>query len=287
MPEKIIYISCSENDLKHAKWLGRILETNGFTVLLPNYSNYKIENATSAIDSSDAVLVLCSSNMKKIDYQSKETDYAFNQGKKLIAIITEKCEIEDQYNYYLSQSKRFELYKTGAKKMQLLIAEINKAVASTDNTYTKHKMSAYHLDLLSEEDIDCILTSEDNKIKFPEILSPFSRLYSRNPIVKFALKCHTWLLSIFFGFFLVPLVTGSILDIFFELNSNKVYDFQRLAATVLFFLLWLLTWNLSYIFSILIAKLRVKNKFAIVCLTILSVIFMINMIGTVGDIIYG
>lgn len=270
MANKTIYISSCEQDIKYAKWIAAILEVNGFSTTLPNYSRYDIEQATALLDSSDAVLILCSSKMKASDYQSKETDHAFNQGKPLISILIDKCDIDDQYNYYLSGCRRFELYKNRAKIMRLLVAEIKKATQNEENSYQEYKVSKYNVDLLSESDIDKILSEDGKQISFFARISPFSRLYTVNPTVKFALKCYTFIFTPIFALVFLASIANIIDSIKYPTLHNLKSGIPYVLILIFSIPLGLILWNASYYPSLLIAKLKIKNRFLIILSVMIS-----------------
>ena len=163
MEKKKVFISYSQDDVTYAKWLCGILELNGITTILPDHNNYDIEETMSMLGDCDAFVSLYSKNIKQSDNQSKETEFAFNSQKPFFFLMLNKCELEGQYNYYLSRGERFDIYKNKAKMLRLLIGRIKN---TDDSDYRKNKLESQHIELLNEDDIDFILSGQKKKKTF-------------------------------------------------------------------------------------------------------------------------
>ena len=261
MEKKTIYISFPVEDAKTAMWISAILEVNGFLTVIPDYSQYEIEKAGATIDECDAVLILCSSNTMEVDFQSKEADHAFNARKPLISVIIDRGYLEEHLSYYFSGRPGFEIYKNRAKGMKLLIEELKRKVKDNEAGYCESKIAKLHIDLLEESDIEYIVSGNDKKRRF--CISPFMRLYAKNPAVRFALKCYT----AFFGWFFILLLLSTVL------NGTFGSVLLFLGGSAGMFILW----HLSYYASVFIAKLKIKNRFLIILMVFISLALLANI----------
>jgi len=265
MSTKKVFVSYSVEDITYAKWLGNVLRTNGINVVLSDYTDYEISKAIADIDEADAFVALYSSKTKQIDNQSKETEHAFKTKKRIFSVIADKCTIEGQYNYYLSQGERFEIYKNKSKALRLLIGQIKQ-----ESVYGDIKIKNYHLDLLDEDDIDFIISGQKKKKKFPAQFSPFSRLYSKHPTVNFALKCFSAMCAIPLVMCLFVFIGNIYAFLTMLILEEDVSDIESMFFSVIGALGVLGIWNLAYFPSVFIAKLGVKSKFLTVVLSILT-----------------
>ena len=271
MEKKKVFISYSQDDVTYAKWLCGILEINDIVAVLPDRNNYDIEETMSILDDCDAFVSLYSKNIKQSDNQSKETEFAFNTQKPFFFLMLNRCELEGQYNYYLSRGERFDMYKNKAKTLRLLIGRIK----NTDiSDYRKNKLDSHHIELLDEEDIDFILSGQKKKKTFWQKISPFSRICSKHPIVNFALKCYSIILGIPFVVFTGSLLLG-IYGVFTGLLLGESFvELNKLFVMMLADVILILVWNLTYYPSIIIAKSGIKNKLLISVIVFLSVFWI-------------
>ena len=268
MEKRNAFISYSEEKVAYAKWLAKIFEVNGLTVYL---SDNNAEINTDKIDSADAFVLIYSADAKKRDIRSTETEYAVNQNKKIFTVITERCSVDGQYSYYLSGQERFEIYKNRGKNLRLLVGQIRRLENMDPDEYVGYKPVSYDVSLLSEEDIDRLLSEEKKKTPFYKWLTPFSRLYVTNPTVRTALKYYTVLLCALFVLVLISAMTESDPDV-------------ALLVSAAVFVILFIFWHCSYYASVLIAKLKIKNKRGIILAIAVITAMALMIINAVGGL---
>ncbi len=128
MRNKDVFISYKSEEIKEAEWLRSKLEKSGISCWmapssLSDVSAYSSE-VTNAIKNCKSLVFVMSDKSQTSKWTLRELDYAVNEDKTIYQYKIEKCEVKDEYRFYLSNTKSFAAYENKAAAVEKLIDEI-------------------------------------------------------------------------------------------------------------------------------------------------------------------
>lgn len=125
MEKKEVFISYKSEDENQAQWLKSVLETNGIScwmapASIPGGSNYAKE-IPQAIENCRVFVVVLTKRCQDSIWVPKELDLALNSKKPVMPFVLENCQLNDDFNFYLSNVQRYAAYqnKTAAAEQML------------------------------------------------------------------------------------------------------------------------------------------------------------------------
>jgi len=128
MAKRDVFISYKSEDFETACWVRSVLETNGISCWMaprdiPGGSNYAAE-IPAAITGARIFVVVLSSKTQESTWVPKEIDLAMNRGKVIMPFMTERFQLRDDFNFYLSNVQRYAAYEDKANAIGKMVKEI-------------------------------------------------------------------------------------------------------------------------------------------------------------------
>ncbi len=179
MRNKDVFISYKSEEVKEAEWLRSKLEKSGISCWmapssLSDASAYSSE-VTTAIKNCKALVFVMSEKSQTSKWTLRELDYAVNEDKAVYQYKIEKCELKDEYRFYLSSTKSFAAYENKDSAVNKLIHEIKEkfSLNNDDEPFVIPGISdAGNQDEKKSEPLDIKKDSDRTSLQFdiPEIL---------------------------------------------------------------------------------------------------------------------
>ena len=128
MEHKEVFISYKSEDFDQANWLKTVLETNGIScwmapASIPGGSNYARE-IPQAIEGCKVFVLVLTKRCQQSIWVPKELDRALNAQKPVMPFMLENCQLNDDFNFYLSNVQRYAAYQNKANAAQQLLRDI-------------------------------------------------------------------------------------------------------------------------------------------------------------------
>lgn len=128
MERKEVFISYKSEDFEQAIWLKSVLETNGIScwmapASIPGGSNYAKE-IPQAIENCRVFVVVLTRRCQDSIWVPKELDRALNSKKPVMPFVLENCELNDDFNFYLSNVQRYAAYQNKMAAAEQMVADI-------------------------------------------------------------------------------------------------------------------------------------------------------------------
>ena len=128
MERKEVFISYKSEDVDQAQWLKSVLETNGIScwmapASIPGGSNYARE-IPQAIEGCRVFVLLLTHRCQESIWVPKELDTALNCKKLVMPFVLEDCELNDDFNFYLSNVQRYAAYQNKMKAAEQMVRDI-------------------------------------------------------------------------------------------------------------------------------------------------------------------
>ena len=128
MDKKEIFISYRSTESAHAYFMKDFLETNGFSVWMapesiPVGSDYAHE-IPNALQNCSAVVLILSRKAQRSVWVRREIETAFNMGKTVMPFMIEKCDLNREFNFYLSNVQRYEAYVNKTEVLYNMMVEL-------------------------------------------------------------------------------------------------------------------------------------------------------------------
>ena len=138
MENKDVFISYKAEEIKEATWLRNTLEKNGISCWMapesiPGGSNYAVE-IPRAIQGCKVFVLVLSKQAQSSPWIAKELDRAINANKIVMPFMIENCQLDDAFNFYLTNVQRYEAYESKAAAMGKMVAEIRAILGVTPTT---------------------------------------------------------------------------------------------------------------------------------------------------------
>lgn len=151
-----VFISFSSKEESKAEFVRRVLETNMIACWkapqnIPLGSDYA-KAIPDAIRECRIFLLMLSEKSQKSPWVRKELDMAVNCGKLIIPFVMEDCQLNEAFNFILSNVQRYNAYQKNAEAMEDLVKQIY--------AITGKPLVAPPLDDTSDEDLT--ETNSDN-----------------------------------------------------------------------------------------------------------------------------
>ena len=123
-----IFISFSSKEESSAEFVRSVLETNKITCWkapqnIPLGSDYA-KAIPDAISECQIFLLMLSEKSQKSPWVRKELDMAVNCGKLIIPFVMEDCQLNEAFNFILSNVQRYNAYQKNAEAMGDLVKQI-------------------------------------------------------------------------------------------------------------------------------------------------------------------
>lgn len=128
MEHKEVFISYKSEDFDQANWLKTVLETNGIScwmapASIPGGSNYAKE-IPLAIENCRVFVLVMTRNCQNSIWIPKELDRALNCRKPVMPFVLEDCELNDDFNFYLSNVQRYAAYQNKMNAAEQMVKDI-------------------------------------------------------------------------------------------------------------------------------------------------------------------
>lgn len=151
-----VFISFSSKEESKAEFVRRVLETNMIACWkapqnIPLGSDYA-KAIPDAIRECRIFLLMLSEKSQESPWVRKELDMAVNCGKLIIPFVMEDCQLNEAFNFILSNVQRYNAYQKNAEAMEDLVKQIY--------AITGKPLVAPPLDNTSDEDLT--ETNSDN-----------------------------------------------------------------------------------------------------------------------------
>lgn len=128
MERKEVFISYKSEDFDQANWLRSVLETNGIScwmapASIPGGSNYAKE-IPQAIENCRVFVLVMTERCQTSIWIPKELDRALNARKPVMPFVLENCQLNDDFNFYLSNVQRYAAYQNKMEAAKALLQDI-------------------------------------------------------------------------------------------------------------------------------------------------------------------
>lgn len=128
MVEKEVFISYKAEEHDRAVEVRDMLESNGMTCWMAprdirGGSSYAAEIPV-AINACKVFVLILSNKCQESSWVSRELDKAINSNKIILPYVIEKCNIRDEFSFYLSNVQRYDAYKDKENEDKKFIEEI-------------------------------------------------------------------------------------------------------------------------------------------------------------------
>ena len=123
-----VFISFSSKEESKADFVRRVLETNKIACWkapqnIPLGSDYA-KAIPDAIRECRIFLLMLSEKSQESPWVRKELDMAVNCGKLIIPFVMEDCQLNEEFNFILSNVQRYNAYQKNAEAMEDLVKQI-------------------------------------------------------------------------------------------------------------------------------------------------------------------
>lgn len=128
MSKKDVFLSYKSEEFDSALWLKKVLETNGIScwmapMSIRGGSNYA-QSIPTAIANCKVFVLMLSRKAQDSQWISKEVNQALNEKKIIMPYMIENCELQNEFNFYLSDIQRYEAYKNKVQSVEKMVREI-------------------------------------------------------------------------------------------------------------------------------------------------------------------
>ena len=123
-----VFISYKSEDFEQANWLRSMLETNGIScwmapASIPGGSNYAKE-IPQAIENCRVFVLVLTQVCQRSVWVPKELDRALNARKPVMPFVLENCQLNDDFNFYLSNVQQYAAYQNKRAAAEMLLRDI-------------------------------------------------------------------------------------------------------------------------------------------------------------------
>lgn len=136
MGNKEIFISYKSEEFDDALWVKTQLEDKGFSCWMAPMSitggaSYASEIPT-AIQHCEVFVLILSNACQKSKWVPRELDQAINANKVIMPFMVEKCGLNDEFNFYLSNVQRYYAYIDRDKSFEKMVSDIKTYLGKND-----------------------------------------------------------------------------------------------------------------------------------------------------------
>jgi hypothetical protein len=129
MPNKYdVFISYSTEDTEQAEYICRILQNNGLTTWFAPRDIAPgdfMQMIPAAIDSCGAFVLVLTHSAQASKWVNKEVKCAVDKGKTIFPVAIEQFDMDDKFNFVLSEYTRYEAYAREEAVLGKLIRDLN------------------------------------------------------------------------------------------------------------------------------------------------------------------
>ena len=149
-PQEKVFISYCSEDIRDAVRLQKELKKAGITCwvsndsLLPGADYAKV--IPKAIRACRIFILILSENAQKSEWVPRELDQAINDGKLILPFMVEKCDLDDQFHFYLSKIQIYSAWKNRQEALQDIINVIEHYLDDVTDEHSEKQVQSYRKD---------------------------------------------------------------------------------------------------------------------------------------------
>lgn len=140
-----VFISCCESELRRAEKICNILKTNNISAYLSSDSTSSEPNSAECekniFESAPLFIAILSQNSQSSPVATERLTEALQASKVIFPIIAEEFTLNEEYNFLLSQTQRFNVFMENDSAMEPLIAQIKNTLSSLCTKSKKKKFT--------------------------------------------------------------------------------------------------------------------------------------------------
>ncbi len=132
-----VFISYKSEEKVEASWVKKVLNENKISCWMapesiPGGSSYADE-INEAIKNCKVLVLILSPKAQESRWVKKEIEVALNEGKTIMPFMIENFQLQNAFNFYLSDVQRFEAYEDKASALKTMVQCIN-AILKRDSS---------------------------------------------------------------------------------------------------------------------------------------------------------